>query len=54
MNILSLKKVVKSKRVMNFLTSNNMIITITNWKLYFHCKPFRHLKRLENENVFKK
>lgn len=55
MNILSLKKVVyKVKKSYELFDIKYMIITITIWKLYFHCKPFRHLKRLENENVFKK
>lgn len=55
MNILSLKKVVyKVKKSYELFDIKYMIITITNWKLYFHCKPFRHLKRLEYENVLKK
>lgn len=55
MNILSLKKVVyKVKKSYEFFDIKYMIIIIIIWKLYFYCKFFRYLKRLENENVFKK
>lgn len=54
MNILSLKKVVyKVKKSYELFDIKYMIITMTNWKLYFHWKPFRHSKSRENENVSK-
>lgn len=50
MNILSLKKVVyKVKKSYGLFDIKYMVITMTNWKLYFHWKPFS----LENENVSK-
>lgn len=45
MKILRLKKVVyKVKKSYGLFDIKYMIITMTNWKLYFHWKPFRHLK----------